>query len=445
MPQYSLPLFRLVAISAEAAVRLPRRAASQVRNHPPSSLWLQSSQRALLALSIVVVMAGCGSKSSPEAEPVVTVQAVRVERSEIEQQVTAEAVLYPLYQATIVPKISAPVKKFYVNRGDHVRAGELLAVLENRDLAAAVAENKGSYEQAEANYENTAAANLPEQIRTAELDVTSAKAAYDSAQQVYESSKKLYQEGAMAKKQLDQAQVAATQAQNQLQMAEQHLAKLQSVGEKAQLKAAQGQLAAARGRYENAQAQLSYSEIRSPIDGVVTDRPLYEGEMATAGTPLMTLMNLSQVIARAHVPESEAALLKVGDPAEITAPGQTKPVPGKVTVVSPALDPQSTTVQVWIQARNPGEQLKPGTTVSVTAIAKKVPDALVIPQSALLSDSDQGTSVMVIGSDNLAHQTRIQTGIEQDGRVQITEGLKAGELVVGQGAYGLPDGTKVKY
>jgi len=399
----------------------------------------------LFVLSIVLVMAGCSSKGSPETEPLVSVQAIHVSRSEIEQEVTAEAVLYPLHQATIVPKISAPVRKFYVNRGDHVRAGQLLAVLENRDLAAAVAENKGAYEQAEANYESTSASNLPEQVQKAQAAVKSAKASFNAAQQLYESSKKLYQQGALAGKQLNQAEVGLTQAQTQLQTAEQQLDKLHSVGLKAQLKAAHGQLAAAKGRDENAQAQLAYSEIRSPIDGVVTDRPLYQGEMAASGTPLMTVMNLSQVVARAHIPASEAALLKVGDPAEISVPGESKPVPGKVTVVSPALDPNSTTVQVWVQAPNPGDQLKPGATVNVTVIAKKVPNVLVIPQSALLSESDHGPFVMVIDSDSHAHQTKVQTGIEQGDRVQITQGLKEGELVVGQGAYGLPDGTKVKY
>lgn len=400
---------------------------------------------ALLMLAFGLAMAGCSSRESPETEPVVAVQAVHVRRSEIDQEVSAEAILYPLHQATIVPKISAPVEKFYVNRGDPVRAGQLLAVLENKDLAAAVAENQGAYEQAVANYESFSAANLPEQIQKAKAAVKSAKAAFNAAQQLYESSKKLYQQGALAGKQLNQAEVGLIQAQTQLQTSEQQLEKLQSVGGRAQLKAAQGQLAAAKGKFENAQAQLAYSEIRSPVDGVVTDRPLYPGEMAASGTPLMTVMDLSQVIARAHIPESEAALLKVGDSAEISGPGQSKLVPGKVTVVSPALDPNSTTLQVWVQAANSGDQLKPGMAVSVTIIAKKVPDALVIPQPALLSSSNHSGFVMVIGPDGRAHRTEVQTGIEQGGKVQIMNGLNEGELIVSQGDYGLPDGTKVKY
>ncbi len=400
---------------------------------------------ALLVLGASVVMAGCGGKQAPEAQPLVSVQAVRVERAEIRQQVSSEAVLYPIHQATIVPKISAPVKEFYVERGDRVRAGQRIAELENSDLAAAAAEAKGAYEQAEANYESISAANLPEQIQQAKGNVESAKASYKAAKALYTSSKKLYREGALAGKQLNQAEVGLTQAQTQLQAAQQRLEKLHSVGLRAQLKAAQGQLAAAKGRYENAKAQLSYSEIRSPITGVVTDRPLYRGQMAASGTPLMTVMNLAQVVARAHIPASEAAGLRVGDAAQIAAPGEAQAVKGKVTVVSPALDPDSTTVQVWVRAPNPGNRLKPGSTVSVTVTTKQVPNALVIPRSALQSEQGTGAYVMAIDSAGIAHQTQVQTGIEQDGKVQIISGLKEGELIVGQGAYALPDGTKVKY
>ncbi|HET7100365.1 MAG TPA: efflux RND transporter periplasmic adaptor subunit [Terriglobia bacterium] len=405
----------------------------------------QHRMPALLMLSAALVMAGCGGKAAPESQPLVTVQAVQVERAQIEQQVSSEAVLYPLHQATIVPKISAPIQRFFVERGDRVHAGQLLAVLENKDLAGTAAQARGAYEQAQANYESATAASLPEQITQAKGNVASARASFAAAQKLYDNSKKLYQQGALAGKQVDQAQVGLAQAQAQLQSAEQQLEKLQSVGMKAQLKSAKGQLDSAKGAYDSAAAQLSYSEIRSPIDGVVTDRPLFPGDMASTTAPLLTVMSLSQVVARARVPASEAALLKVGDVAEISGPGASERVAGKVTVVSPAVDPNSTTVQVWVEARNPGGDLMPGSTVTVTVTAKKVPDALVIPRAALLSDPDLGPYVMAIDSASVARQTKVKTGIEQDGKVQIIQGLQQGQLIVGQGGYGLPDGTKVKY
>lgn len=409
--------------------------------------WLRSQRwaPALLAVGVSIVMAGCGGKGAPEPEPLVAVQAVRIVRAEIAHQITSAAVLFPLNQATLVPKISAPVRKFYVQRGDRVQAGELLAELENSDLAGAAASARGAYEQAQANYETATASNLPEQITQAKGNVESSRAAFAAAQKLYQNSQNLYKQGALAGKQLDQARAGLVAAQTQLQSAEQTLQKLQSVGKTAQLKAAQGQLDAAKGAYDNAAAQLSYSEIRSPIDGVVTDRPLFPGDMASAGTPIVTVMDLSEVVARARVPAAEAATLKVGDPAEISVRDGSKQVMGKVTVVSPAVDPNSTTVQVWVQARNAGGKLTPGATVTVTMTSRRVPDALVVPLAALLNDPDAGPYVMLIDSASVAHRAKVETGIEQDDRVQITKGLKAGDLIVGQGAYALPDGTKVKY
>jgi multidrug efflux pump subunit AcrA (membrane-fusion protein) len=371
------------------------------------------------------------------------VQVVPVEKQTLQRTVTAEAILFPLQQSALVPKVSAPVKAFYVKRGSRVRKGQLLAVLENRDLAAAAQENKGAYDQAQAAYETTTAASLPEEIQKAKLDAQVAKETLDATQKVYESRQELYKQGALPRKELDQASVNLVQARSQYDIAEKHLNSLMSVGKEQELKSAAGQLESAKGKYLGAQAQFSYSEIRSPIDGVVTDRPLYPGEMAAAGTPLITVMDISQVIARAHIPQDQAALLKGGDKATITFPGAEKPVAGKVTIVSPALDPNSTTVEVWVQAKNPDHQMKPGASVQVSMLSQTVPDSLVVPPSAILTAPDGGTSVMVVGADNRAHQKPVKTGIKQGDDVQIVDGVAEGEKVIASGAYGLPDNTKV--
>ena len=159
--------------------------------------------------------------------------------------------------------------------------------------------------------------------------------------------------------------------------------------------------------------------------------------------PLLTVMDVSQVIARAHIPQPEAALLKVGDSAIITVPGEDQPIEGKVTVVSPALDPNSTTVEIWVQAKNPRGRLKPGTSVQLAMLAGSVPDSLVIPATGLLTAQDGSTTVMLAGSDGRAHQTTVRVGIRQGDRIQVVEGLKAGDRVVTSGAYGLPDNTKI--
>jgi HlyD family secretion protein len=393
----------------------------------------------LLALSLICT--GCSHEKVEKQA--VSAQILIVEKKPLQKVVHTEAILFPQQQSAIVPKIAAPVKAFYVKRGSRVRKGQLLATLENRDLAAATQESKGAYDQAEAAYTTTTGASLPEEIEKARLDVDAARVSLDAEQKVYDSRQELFKQGALPRKELDQASVNLTQARNQYDIAKRHLDALLAVGKQQELKSAAGQLESAKGKYLGATAQLSYSEIRSPISGVVTDRPLYAGEMTANGTPLITVMDLSTVVARAHVAQDQAALLKLGNKATITVPGLDDAVEGKVTVVSPALDPNSTTVEVWVEANNKQQQLKPGSSVQLAIVAQTVPDAIVIPASALLTAPDGAASVMVVGPDSRAHQRAVKTGIKQDDYVQVTDGLEAGEKVVGTGAYGLPDNVKV--
>jgi HlyD family secretion protein len=405
----------------------------------------QKSSRAVLLLTLsmaLALLAACSDKTK-DTESAVAVQIVQVEKTTLQQKVSTEAVLFPIAQSAIVPKISAPVQKFLVNRGSHVREGELLALLENRDLAAAAQENKGAYTQAEATYAITTAADLPQQMQKAELDTQAAKQALDAQQKIYDSRQQLFREGALPRKELDQSSVDLTNARNQYEIAQRHLDSLKGMGEAQLSKSAQGQLESAKGKFQGAEAQLQYSEIRSPISGVITDRPLYPGEMAAAGTPLLTIMDISQVVARAHIPQTEAVLLKRGDNATLSAPGLDQPIAGKLVLVSPALDPSSTTVEIWVQCKNPKELLRPGTSAQITMVARTVPDALAIPAASLLTAQDGTTSVMVAGNDSKAHQQTVKAGFHDEDKVQILEGLQAGQKIVGTGAYGLPDNSKI--
>jgi HlyD family secretion protein len=403
---------------------------------------LQIRVSALIVLAIVLsALSACSHEKTQEAA--VSVKAENAEKATIQQVITADAVLFPLQQAALVPKIAAPVKEFYVNRGSKVLKGQLLAVLENSDLAAAREDNKGAFEQAEATFATGTAASLPEEIQKASGDAQSAKQMYDAEQKLYESRQDLYKQGALPRKDLDQANVSLTQAKAQYELARRHLDSLNSVVKEQELKGMQGQLTSARGKYLGAQAQLSYSEIRSPIDGVVTDRPLYPGEMPAAGAPLLTVMELSSVTARAHISQSDAALIKAGNKGMIAVPGIDGPVEGKVVLVSPALDTNSTTVEVWVQAKNPHQTLRPGTSVRLSIVSEAVPDAIVVPASAILTGPDGATTVMTISADQHAHQQAVKVGIRQDDKAQIVEGLKEGQRIVTDGAYGLPDDAKV--
>lgn len=404
-----------------------------------------SNLKIVLVTACAAILAGCSGKpaaDTDEAQTITPVEVATAKNGTIAHIVTAEAILHPLKQATITPKISAPVQKFLVQRGDHVQEGQLVAVLEDRDLLAAAQESKNLYQQAQAAYENTKAATVPEDATKAKGDLRSAEQAFEAAQSVYNNRLELFKEGALAHKLVDDAKVALVQAQSTLDTARQHLTLLEKVGQSAQLRSAEAQMQAAKSHYESAEAQVSYAEVRTPMTGIVSDRPLNIGEMASSGSPLLSVVDISEVVARANIPIHEAAEIKVGDPATISGTGAT--LTGKVTVVSPAVDPNTTTLEVWVGALNPGERMKLGLTVQIAVNIGDIKKAIIVPIGALLSSDDGGEKVMIAGSDGLAHESKIETGVRDGDNVQILSGVKPGDQVITEGALGLDDKSKIE-
>lgn len=383
------------------------------------------SGRVILALVTLVaagaLASGCSTKGEAETNPTVTVQVDGAEKGTIQRKIVTDAVLYPRDQAAIVPAVPKSVKKWNVDKGSHVKAGELLGELEGQDLEGAAQKSAGTTAQAQVAYEM--------QVQKSAQDLKFAKQTLDSAQKVYDSRTELYKQGAVSAKDLDDASIALAQAKNQYDLTQKQY----------DLKTAQAALEAAKGDTRNADATYGYTRITSPISGVVTDRPYYPGETPPTGSPVITVMDISQVIAKAHIAQLEASNLKVGDPATITVPGTAIQVKGKVSLVSPAVDPNSTTVEVWVEAPNPKESLRPGMSVRTTMVAQTIADTVVIPQAALLTSPEGTTSVIMLDSDNKPSKKTVKVGIRDDElkTVQITSGLSGGERVVTVGAFEL--------
>jgi HlyD family secretion protein len=394
---------------------------------PRTSLAVCRVLSAVVALPLLF-LPGCKKEEAPAVE--VTVQAEKPEQGAISEHITVDAILAPLAQAAIAPKITAPVRKFFVQRGSKVKEGQLLATLENADLAAAALDNKGSYMAAEAAYATATKAQV--------------KANLDLNQSIVNSRRQLFAQGAIPGRDLDTAQAALVQAQATYDSTQKHLESVRNVSREAALKSAQGQLSSAEGKLKGADAQVGYSEIHSPINGVITDRPLFAGETAAAGAPLLTVMDTSSLLAKSHLAQSLVQQMKIGDDAEMRVPGITDPVAAKVFLISPALDPGSTTVEVWLKIDNKAGKLKVGTAIKASITGKTVAQAWKIPAAAVLTAQDGTKSVMLVGSDNAAHRKPVTLGIADGDDVQVTSGLSPSDMVITGGAYGLDEGTKVK-
>lgn len=399
----------------------------------------------LAAMLPAMSLSGCGrADSGGDEATLVSVQAQRPQIGPIAEHIATDATLAPLAQAAIVPKIVAPVVKFYVQRGSKVKAGQLLAVLENRDLSAAALDSRGQYEAAQATYDIQTQAQTPEDYQKAQLDLAQAKAQLDLSQSVARARKELFAQGAIPGRDLDTAMAGLVQAQAAYDNAAQHMQAMQSVSRQASLRQAQGQLTSAKGRYLDAEAQASYARIVSPIAGVVTDRPLFAGETAAAGSPLVTVMDTSSLLAKLHLAQRAAQRLTVGEPAQIIAPGVDRPVPATVSFIGPALDPGSATVEIWLRLDNRDGRYKVGTPVRAVLTGEQAARAMKVPLASILTAADSSKYVMVIGGDSAARRKNVRLGINDGVDVQVLSGLTLSDNVIVTGAYGLDEGTKVK-
>ena len=392
-----------------------------------------------------LLTASCTKKEAAETEAPPPVQVTGVTQEPIRRIVAGDGVLFPLDQSTVTPNISKPVVKFHVNRGDHVKAGQLLATLESTDLRAAVANARAQVAQATAGLHTTEQVTVPESLVKAQTDVEAATQAVDAAKKLLDSRQSLLTQGALAARQVEEARVQYYAAKAQLDADTSHLRLLNSAGKQDQVATSRAQLDAANAVLSQAEAQLSYAEIHSPRAGVVSDRPLYEGETAAAGTPLLTIMDISRIVARVNIPQSQGTGVKIGQSAEVaTGIEGEEPLQGKVTVVSPATDVNSTTLQVWVQLDNPGEKLKPGASVRVRIITEDVRNATTIPTTAILPGEEGGTAVLVIDAQSIAHRHAVVLGIREGNKVQVLNGARPGDEVVVVGGLGIDDKAKVR-
>lgn len=402
--------------------------------------------RFTFALTSCLLLAGCAARQEPESKPVVAVKVARVETSDVQISVQAPATIFPREQANIAARITAPISALGVRKGDDVKAGQVLALLENRDLLAQRAEAAAGVTDARASLEKTSAGTLPTDVERARGQLASAEAALNQAQKIYERRQQLFKEGAIPGRDLLLSQTDYAKAKTDYEVARKSLELLEQRSREQDLRMAQSRLEQAQARLASAEAQVVFTEIRSPFAGTVTEQFMYPGDMAKPDAPLFTVMDLSVVVARAQVPEAQAAAIRQGQACVFTpvdSPGAA--FPGQVSVVNRAVDLARRTIEVWCQIPSP-KSLRAGAFGHLAIRTGVEPNSLSVPLAAVqfLEGTAKGT-VLVVDAKRIAHTREVETGQTFQNRVQIKRGLTAGELVVVEGGYGTPDGTEVRW
>src|SRR6185295_484871 len=191
-------------------------------------------------LLTLLFLSGCSSKEPQEAEAdhEVTVDVAPVLASAISQKIAADAIVYPIQQAAVSSKISAPIRKLYVERGDRVRAGQLVAELESQDLLADVNEARAALAQAEIAIQSVNAA-VPQELNKVQIEIDAARQAVTEQQRIYDHRNDLFKQGAIAEKDVREAEFNLQQARNQLKAAEAKVGDFRGAAKEQELKAAE--------------------------------------------------------------------------------------------------------------------------------------------------------------------------------------------------------------
>jgi multidrug efflux pump subunit AcrA (membrane-fusion protein) len=406
---------------------------------------------AVLALLSIVIWLLWPSKktdtATEEANVVVSVRVAKAERSAIAAEVSALGTIFPREQAVVSPKINAQIKQLGLLKNSVVRAGQVVAVLESRDLQAQRAEALAAVREAQLNITSVSRGANPQATAQAEKDLRDARANLDNARALYERRLTLYKQGGIALKDVEAAQLALKQAENSLALAERTAQLRTNTINPTDRALAESRALQAQDRLANLDAQLSYATIRAPITGIITDQFQFEGEFAASGAKLLTISDISEVIVKAQFADTVVASLKVGDPAVvIPTDHSSEQMKGQVSLVSRSSDPLNRTVEVWVNLGNGAGLLRAGGAAQVVVSTNRTGDAIVIPAAAVTleaSNADAGT-VMIVDAGNVAHERKVTVGIRMGELIEITSGLQEGETVVTEGNYALPDETKVE-
>lgn len=408
---------------------------------------------AVLALIVLALLLLWPRKKTEEAaateetEVVVSVRVGRAEKRTIAAEVSSLGTIFPREQATVSPKISAQISEMRLLKNAVVRAGDVVAVLEARDLKAQRAEAQAALNEARLTLRGLTSGSIPQSDAQAERDLRDARANVENARALYNRRRALYSQGGIALKEVEAAQLALTTAEDNLKLAERTFTLRKSAINPNDRALAESRVVQAQDRVAALDAQLSYAVVRAPITGVVTEQFQYQGEFASPGTRLLTISDISEVIVKAQFADTVVAHLKVDDAVTVLPtdlPGQR--MSGKVTLISRSADPLNRNVEVWVNLGNGAGRLRSGSAAQVVVAAERTENAVVVPVAALTleaSNADEGT-VMVVDAQSVAHETKVTVGIRTPEVVQIVSGLQGGETVVVEGNYALPDGTKVE-
>jgi RND family efflux transporter MFP subunit len=364
----------------------------------------------------------------PVAGDAVVAAVARVQRGPIENTLTISGEFKPFQDVDVHAKVAGYIKKIYVDVGDHVKAGQTLAVLEVPELAAQLTGADAQVRRSK------------EEIRRAQGDVQRAESSHAAAHSMYARLKQAseQQKGLVAQQEVDDAQAKDLEGEAQVSSAQ------------AALSAAQQQLEMADANQRQYGALSDYMRITAPFNGVVTMRYADTGSLVAAGTssstqaiPVVKISEISKLRLVLAIPESIAGQIHLGDPVKVRVQALNSDITGKVSRFADSLDLQTRTMQTEIDFDNHDGKLIPGMFTETQLVLAQKPNALNVPMEAVAQNGNEAT-VLLVTPQNTIEERKVTVGIQGKSRIEIVSGLNESDRVVIGNRSQYHDGEKVQ-
>lgn len=381
----------------------------------------------------LICLAGCGKQTvKQETAAPVTVRVQKPRRVQHPRYVPASGTVEAAETADTGFQIAGRVARVFVDEGQPVRKGQVLAELDATDYRYGLQASEGQAAAAQAAFEKAEAGTRAEELEQA-------RAAYDRAQDEYQRYKRLYERKSMAAADFTKVEAAYRAAAAQYEMAKNGARREDRAAAQAMVRQAEAQVQVHR-------KQIADTRLLSPIDGVVARRSVDPGEMVSAGLPVFSIVALNPARVRVGIPEADIGLIRTGQTARVTLPALPgSEFMGSVILVGVAADPNSRTFSAKISVPNPGLQLKAGMIAEANIEASGTVDAVVIPGEAIVHDAQGSTLVYVYYPESKrVHARRVEPGEVRDRGVEILSGLSGDELIVVAGQHKVREGSPVE-
>lgn len=374
-------------------------------------------------------------------EAVVSVETQTVKRGSLVTfaQVVGEA--RPYREVELEPRLQEVAEKINVQIGDIIKKDDLLIKLNSENQEITVQQAEASLAAAEANLQDTINGTRPEKIIQYKADLDSAKSNLKIAQTNYDRYKDLYDQGYISKQSFEEYENKLVSAKNNYQSSLQTL-KIAEAGATAEkIKSLKANVKQAEASLNSAKLQLSWTNIKAPIAGVISDLNTEVGERASTASPVLSISQLDKIKIKTYVSQRTVNKIKVGEQVQVYFGAIDKNFTGIIKSISPVADDSQKSFPVEIVVNNLDYIIKAGMYAEIKLITNRAADQLLISKTAVLNKNKK--DYVYIIKNKKAEKVNVKTGLVSEDKVEILAGLNEGDNVVITGAQYLQNGSMV--